>query len=381
MSGWNLERLPAYCQEIADLETLILDDNNGLVITQDDIKEMSHLPIKKVSIRSSNISGETLFSILQLPNLTSLDISDNLGIGQDHYSFRGFKRMKSLQKLAASNTNLSVKSFNEICKCRNLRELWVSMNEELGDGILNFGSCKDSLVRLNIGDSDLNEASLKSICGLTKLEALNISWNTKLGSVLSRESFSFGNLEKTLVDLNMIYIGIKSASVFKAIGRCKKLVRLDASCNTDLWRGADEINFGCLSSRLRVLNVARTDLPPAVLPKIFGFGRLLLLDIGGNGTACKGLGTSIMSLGGMRKTLRNINAWNTGLSGKGLRWIFREFRGLREVDVQGNEAIRPADLMRLDFDILRNRLVKFNVTTDSKMLANLQEKLPLTWIH
>jgi len=132
LSRRDLRRLPAYCQEMTDLEALVLDDNSGLKITLDEIKKMRHLPIKRVSIRSSDVSSETLRSILQLPNLTSLDISDNPEIGEDHSSFRGIAKMKSLERLAASNINLSVRSLNEICKCKSLRELDVSVNEDLG---------------------------------------------------------------------------------------------------------------------------------------------------------------------------------------------------------------------------------------------------------
>jgi len=379
LSGMGLVSLPAYgMAQMASLEVLILDNNEDLEITEDDIKKIRHLPIRQVSIRSSDIGGVTLRNILQLPNLTSLDISNNLRIGKDHNSFGGFGNMKLLERLIASNVNLSVKSFNRICRCRNLRELNVSVNRGLGRAKLKFGRCKNSLVILNVKDTDLSEASLRSICRLTRMALLDISLNTRLGPVLSSEDFSFGNLEKTLIELNVRSVGITSSNIFRTISGCERLAMLYAYSNPGLWRGADEIDFGYLKARLLLLNIGKTNLSPAVLSRILEFEQLLALDISNNGTVCQDLDISNLILGGIKDSLINISARNTGLTGEGLRWTLSTFKGLKRVDVTENPEITSDDLINLDFEALKYGLAEFSVTTDSETMAALQRMFPAT---
>jgi len=199
--------------------------------------------------------------------------------------------------------------------------------------------------------------------------------------VLSRRGFSFGNSERTLRVLNVSSTGITSSSAVKAIGRCRRLVGLNASWNPRMWLDAYvTADFGWLRLRLRELDVGHTRLTPAVLSEILEFGQLVELSIRHNDGSCGSLGSSSRMPGGMRSTLKRMNMGSTGLTGRGLQWIFREFRELKEVNARGNRLITPADLMGLDFETLGDRLAKFSVTADDETLADLRRKLPLTRI-
>jgi len=362
LSKMLLRRLPAHVLwQMTSVETLILDSNIGLKITMDDIKRMSRLPIKTVSIHSSDISSETFRSILRLPNLTSLDITGNLRIGEDYNSFRGFKRMKSLKRLTASNINLSGESFNEICKCKSLKELNVFMNRELGSSTFDFGKLKNRLVKLNIGDTNLGENSLISICRFPKLKVLDISLNGILGPVMSRSGFSFGGLQGKLTRLDVSGTNITSSRAIGAISRCRRLRGLDISCNLGLWKDAGDIDFGYLRSGLWFLNARVTGLPPAVLHRVFGFDQLKFLDVSYNDEVCRDLDSSRQILGGVRNTLKEIKLKGIGLARGELQWIVREFTGLERVNAKKNMAITPVDVVGLGS--LNNRVVRFEVSS------------------
>jgi len=212
------------------------------------------------------------------------------------------------------------------------------------------------------------------------LTALDLSWNGALGPVMSREGFSFGCLERTLAELSIS--STSSSRVMRAIGKCEKLSRLDASWNADLWEDTDDtLDLVCLRSGLRELVATDTRLPPAVLHGILEFEQLEALEISYNATACQSLGSNGVGLSGARNTLIKFNARNTGLTGEGLRWILNTFKGLASTDFRDNGAITLVDLMGLDFGPLKYRLVELGVSADPGALADLQKKLPLSMIH
>jgi len=353
--------------------------------------------LTSLNVSWCSLKSAWLDEVLKCTNLIDLDVSCNTNVCGDHNNLKNFKNLRSLRKLDASCCNLTTAGLNEICRCGGLEELSVRYNTRLWTGKADIGTCRKSLRVLNATSTGLDETVLRALCGVTKrdhcetstdekmqreggfskLAILDISWNRSLGRVISQEGLSFGCLEKTLVELRISDCDLTSSRLFKAISKCERLARLDASWNSDLWRDADEINFGYLKAGLRELSIRSTGLPPAVLQKILELDRLEMLDIGGNRTVCRALGDNCQVLGGVRDTLKDIKVRDTGLTGKGLRWIFNEFRGLRKVDASSNWAIGPEDLMGLDFDTLGDRLFEFSVTADLETLAKLRRRLPL----
>jgi len=500
LTGMNLWWLPVHViQQLPKLKTLILDGNERLIIPQDAIKMIRHPPIERVSIRNSNMGIETFRTLLELPNLTKLDISGNesfstymygdkfgdlttrlvelraawcdfdnswldailkcvnlkfLDVSGNTELFRGkgpttgFSFMKDLTGLHVSwcdlsstwlneifkctnlidlnvmgNTNiathtkklgnlsslkilnvnkcdLTTESLNEICKSKSLVELNVGNNDQLWEGTVNFGECKDRLVRLSIAGTGASEAVLRAICGLPgrwglvnaltsifssnavagfpNLAIFDVSRNEALGDVISQKDFSFGCLANTLTELHVAKMDIKSNDAIKAISGCKKLCKLNASQNPALWSGAPD--FGCLKSQLQVLNVGSTNLSPDILSEILQFDQLVELNICHNDTACQGLGSNGVSTGGMKNTLKRFNMKQTGLTGKGLQWVFSEFNRLGKVDASENPGISQDDLLGLNFKALRDRLAGFSVTTVSEIAVLLRMYLPFTKI-
>jgi len=451
LSGMNLKHLPIYGMlQMTNLKRLILDDNKGLAISWGDIERIKGLPIKEVSIRSSNISLETfkalkglpkltrldisqnrllstytdnnkfgelatrlvdlrmadcnlgsdwLGDILQCTKLTTLDISCNENISMDQTNFRNFENLKLLKRLNVDSCNLTTANFNEICRCGGLEGLNVNNNRQLWTDVVDFGECRKSLKALEVAQTGLNEDGLRALCGLPRggwlgallcwlglydeagfpnLTALNIGWNSTLGPVMSQEGFSLGYLKKTLVALNISFTNSDCISVIEAIGECERLAILDASLNPNLWFGADEINFGHLKSELRMLKIENTRLPSAILNRILDFDKLEALEISENDAACQDLGSSRLSVGEMRNTLKNFKLRGTGLTGRGLHWILREFSGLRNVHVGKNKAITVDDLVSVDFNMLVSKRVNLRFSANRELIAKLKKKFSTT---
>jgi len=356
--------------------------------------------LSRLNVSRCRLRGEWVDRVLRCAGLVELDISGNRNIGVNHASFRKLVSLKSLRRLKAGRCDLTAKSLSEIFRCEGLLELDVEDNELVWRGKVEFGGSKGRLVRLNVAGTEASGDVLGAICGLpkrgwrllsrfgtcdesgfTKLAVLDISRNAALGRVMSQDDFRFGSLESTVVELNISLTRSRGCRAVEAAGRCERLRRLGVSYNTDLWSGADGVDLGYLKSRLQVLDVAGTRLPPGVLREILGFKQLEQLDISGNDTARQAVGSGEVRLGGVRDTLRVMAARDMGLAGEGLRWILEEFRGLEYVDVGDNEEITAADLMGLDFETLQDRLVEFYVTADRRTAADLRKRLPLTGVY
>jgi len=357
--------------------------------------------LKSLDVASCELSSAWLDDIFKCTSLVNLNIEGNTNIGADHTNFKNLQDLSSLKILNVDSCDLTTESLNEICKSKSLVELSVGHNDQLWKGEVDFGECRSRLVKLNIAGTEATGDVLRAISGpprwkwpfsslvvtifgksgFFKLANLNVSGNKALGHVMSQKNFSFGWLEQTLTELNVSDIGIESSSAIEAIGRCEGLLKLNASFNSDLWSGASGTpDFGYMKSRLQVLDVGSTKLPPAILSEILEFDKLVELKISHNYESCKGLGSNNLTLGGVSDTLRKIDMGGTDLTGEGLQWIFREFEGLVELNAMYNPLITPANLMGLDFSTPRDKLAEFKVSADDKILGDLRKKLPFTII-
>jgi len=358
--------------------------------------------LTSLNVSRCAISNHWLDDILKCTGLIDLKMSHNDSIGVDPTKFSKFESLKSLKRLSMKECNLTTANLNEICKCGGLEELSIGENRRLwaDNDEVDFGTCRESLRVLKAARTGLGERGLEALCGFPntashgnsirmmmersgfpKLAILDISWNGTLGPVISQRNFSFGRLENTLTELNMASIGITSSNAVKAISGCERLLKLNVSFNKNIWRyGSDTIDFGWLKSRLQVLDVELTDLPPAILSEILRFDQLVGLNISRNRAAGRSLGCNEVEIGGVKDTLRKIDIVGTDITREGLQWIFNEFNGLKEVDAMFNRLIKADDLKSLDFAMLRDRLVELTISADSKTLADLRRKLPLTRI-
>jgi len=345
-----------------------------------------------------DLSSEWLNEIFKCTNLIDLNVTGNKNIAT-HTKKLG--NLNSLKILNVSYCDLTSMNLNEICKSMSLVDLNVGNNAQLWEGEVDIGDCRSRLVKLNIAKTEATEDVLRAICGLPKgerplqnllglygeggflnLANLNVSGNKALGRVMSQKGFSFNRLANTLTELNVSDMDIRNSSAIEAICGCEGLLKLNVFRNPHMWAGASgTFDFGRLKSQLQELNVGSTILTPDILSKIFGFDKLVDLKISHCYESCKGLGTDKVKLGGIKYTLRKIDIEQSGLTGKGLQWIFSEFKGLKEVDVSDNPEITTNDLTNLDFTTLWDRFIEIYVSTNDETVAALQKKLPLTKIH
>jgi len=388
-----------------NLEFLDVSENKELFKDRVPTADYSFMKgLTNLHVSKCGLGSDWMDEIFKCTNLESLDISLNRNIGRNHIKLSEFKNLKLLKRLRASMCNLTSKSLSEICKCERLEELDIDNNSLLWEEKVDFGECRSNLVRLNVAGTILNGDVLRSICGpsgwgwlkakafsslfglnaedgFSKLASLNMSENGMMGKVMSQKGFSFGNLENTLVELNISYTKSDSYNVIEAIGRCRNLLRLHSRHNIGLLKNDGEINFGYLKSKLEELDIEHMELQPDMLSRIFGLDQLVELNISNNDTACQDLGTCSLSLGGVKDTLTKIDMRKTGLTGEGLKRIFEEFSGLQNVDAKYNELITSADLLGLNFETIANRLVELKVSTDRKTRAEMEKKLPMTMIY
>jgi len=332
LTGMHLERLPVHViQQLPNLNTLILDGNKGLSISQDDIKMIDHIPIDKVSIRESNISPETFMALQELPKLTNLDISGNELLSTHTGSDKFGDLTTRLVELRAAECKLHGNWLDAILKCTNLKFLDVSGNTELFKGRVpttNFGFMK-GLTGLHVSWCDLGGGWLDNILECTSLIDLNISHNDSIGA----NHTSFKNLKglRSLKTLNVEACRLTTKSLNK-ICKSKSLKELGVGYNVQLWNGS--VNFGRCRSRLVKLSIAGTEASEDVLRAICGlsrrecsspnliglygeggFPKLAILDVSGNDTLGSVISQEGFSFECLEKTLTELNVMGIGVKG------------------------------------------------------------------
>ncbi|KAK7336597.1 hypothetical protein VNO77_17143 [Canavalia gladiata] len=155
----------------------------------------SSLSVISINLQNLNLSGDISPSICDLPNLSYLNLADNI-FNQPiplHLS-----QCSSLETLNLSNNLIWGTIPSQISQFTSLRVLDLSRNHIEGNIPESLGSLKN-LQMLNMG-SNLLSGSVPAVFGnLTKLEVLDLSQNPYLVSEIPEDIGKLGNLKQLLL--------------------------------------------------------------------------------------------------------------------------------------------------------------------------------------
>jgi len=381
LSRMDLKRLPVYVlQQMVCLEELILDENRALEIAEDEIGVIRHLPISTLSISSSDISGMTLRSILQLPNLTSLDVSENTEMSQ-HAQGSGFGELgDKLVSLNVSKCHLDGRWLSSIFRCTKLVNLNISWNSILFSEVRpsdsnSFRLLKGRLESLQASWCSLTDEWVGDMLECTNLAVLDISNNIAIGQN-TRNFTKFRNL-RSLVSLNVCGTNLCPASL-ESVCRRRGLLSLDISSNEEL--GSGVLDFGGCAKSLEVLNISYTmacegtlraicghqKLRPGALmflnfPKTpEGFARLRVLDLSGNSALGSVMSMKDFSFGKVGRTLTALNVADTEILNTRAINAIGQCAQLQELNISCNPCLWRCASDTVDFGCLQSGLKVLN---------------------
>ncbi|KAG4913016.1 hypothetical protein GYH30_053043 [Glycine max] len=167
------------------------------------------LSVTSINLQSLNLSGDISSSICDLPNLSYLNLADNI-FNQPiplHLS-----QCSSLETLNLSTNLIWGTIPSQISQFGSLRVLDLSRNHIEGNIPESIGSLKNLQV-LNLG-SNLLSGSVPAVFGnLTKLEVLDLSQNPYLVSEIPEDIGELGNLKQLLLQSSSFQGGIPDSLV------------------------------------------------------------------------------------------------------------------------------------------------------------------------
>lgn len=362
LSNMNLKELPTKAIAcMRNLKTLDVSFNPHLVLESRDF-EILGKKVEKIIFRGmGKVCLDQLIRLMKMPRLARLDASHN-ELSEILYN-ESFDLEIPGAKFRELNLRCCQVDFNNfrmiISKFRHLEILDVSENTKIGsikprDAEISFGRLNNTLRDLNMNACNLNSKWIKSICNCKKLERLNISQNGKIGSK-EPDSFNFCNLEKSLVELRISDCNISSAWIRK-ICTFKKLTHLDASWNEEIGEETtSKIDFGNLTNTLVELKLIGCALNSDALSAICKLKKLERLNLSRNSKVGIKL-TSITDLDNIANTLVELNLANCGLKFDALAAICA-LKKLEKLNINGNYALLKVPPC-FDFGNLRKTLIE-----------------------
>jgi len=369
LSHSMLSRLPMSAMALMpNLRELDVSGNPDLMIVPKDI-ELLERYVEKLIIRDSNVSRETLELIMEMPKLTSLDISHNDlsdSLMKDGFEFTENMR-NNLTELKVSKCKLGSEALSKISALGKLTTLDISRNRLVypGDVSLRNGllGLKGILTDLNISHCKLHSEWLTEVTGFRMLKRLNISHNLRLGESIPAE-FSIGRLGHSIVELNLAETNIPP-HVLVEVCKSWQLKRLNVSSNPEAFAKITANGFKGICDTLEWLEAVDTNLGSVDFDAISYCTRLRFLNVSGNPNVMDR--SSCKSLVRLRKTLVELRVSGTSLSPESFKTICNSLKHVERLDISRNPGVWEK-VTATDFRAFGSRLVE--------LIANLTAMQP-----
>jgi len=359
LSGSGIKRLPISAIALMDnLIELDISDNPDLRITANDIKQMSKT-LTTVKFASSHLTEEGLRSILAIPSLMYLDISNN-----DLSAIFSGCEVDVRSKRVARRPKASRLWRGLLRQFRNLLARRSQAPSTPQKAPLRLNNLRGLKARV----CNLDGTFLKKISRMENLKYLDLSGNKGLGKDMPAD---LGLLKNTLTKLSLEYCGMTQDS-FRAVCMCENLEFLDVCSNWDIWEGQPENLLNNLKDSMVELRVAATNMTPAALEEIRNFTRMLKLDISDNLRVGPGIGSDF-DFKRLKSSLRELNASRVNMQSPGIKAICTLER-LEKLGISG--IWEPWDgITADDFISMKHTLKELNVQDcciDSRLILDIR---------
>ncbi|MEZ6059955.1 MAG: hypothetical protein R3C19_06310 [Planctomycetaceae bacterium] len=125
-----------------------------------------------VSVAGSAVSGDCLATLIKLPALNYLDLSNSSKLQEDKLeSLRGNSQ---IQTLRLTNTNLTDKSIDVIASMTGLKHVRIAGTQVTDEGIAKLATALPGLETLEFGSDQITDSAAMSLAPLTGLQELEI---------------------------------------------------------------------------------------------------------------------------------------------------------------------------------------------------------------
>jgi len=337
ISGNGLLRFPRLgVKYMTNLKSLNLSKNPKMEILKQDFSVLGRV-VNEVIFRDSGITLEKLQAIMLLPLLTTLDISDNdlSGILDTKFSYDLFR---NLTVLKVRNCNLDKNVFIKLVNLPNLTYLDISHNSEIFVDtppdkklVLSLGP---KLNFLNISNCKLSQKWLKCLSKrIHKLQELDISNNAGLGSFTEVDNFN--NFAKTLTTLNVSATDLTGNGLSMICNSCSEIENLNISGNLELGNCMANHSFRRLKKKISRLTATSIGLNVQGLSKICDLEVLRMLNVSKN--PLDGMSRDF-SFGEVGNTLNELIMNEVGLTQEGLHAICKN-GSITRLELNGNPGL------------------------------------------
>jgi len=340
-------------KSIPSLTEIILPSKTKLEITQESLL----LPIQKVTAVAPGLPPASLAAMLFIPTVTRLDLSGNT-LSTDHWDAIESAKHK-IRELRVTGATSPV-DLSTIKGLVALEILSIS-SADIGAGI--GSAIAHGLVELILRDTQLGIPGLQAICQLNRLKRLNIGRNWLLGAGI-KPGFDFGNIKDTLVELVADEIGLESEGL-GCISQFRCLEVLNLGYNRVGKAINDGFDFGNLKKTLRELNICATGLEWCGLRHVgLQMEAVERLKASWNPRLAASMPDDF-SFGNLRDTAVELGMWYTGFGQRGFKDL-TQFRGISLMVIKDAESFGEAILGDFSFGNLKDTLRELRIF-DSKL--------------
>ena len=314
--------------DLENLNTLKLSYNKAKLDFKEILNKPASQTLKILEMKCCfSFNSDQLKSLTSFPTLEKLDISSN-AICDNEDGFELGCSKDSLIELNVSNSQLKLSGLKAFTNYSKLKKLNISSNNfsDIEEGF-ELGCSKDSLIALDLSFSELTSIGLKVFTDCPKLEKLKIVGNNFSG--IGNE-FKLGCSKDSFIELDISFSELTPIGL-KVFTNCSKLKKLNVSDNN--FSGiTEEFKLGCSKDSLVELDISFSELTPIGLKVFIDCPKLEILNISGNNLS--NIEDKFM-IGYSRYSLTEVNASSTHLNHSSLK-IFTNCPKLEKLNINDN---------------------------------------------
>lgn len=154
-------------------------------VTDAGLKNLSKLDrLIKLQLSETEITAASIPLLVNNPNLAGIGMRLTNLRGAD---FAPFARAKALVSLNVAASNIDSRAIPSICKLQNLRDLCLAGNGKINDADVKKLTVLKKLESLNLKDTGITGASILTFKAFSKLKVLEVSYPPEFVKRLERE--------------------------------------------------------------------------------------------------------------------------------------------------------------------------------------------------
>lgn len=365
ISGTNMKKLPkSVIKYMPNLESLDLSNNCYLDITEDDLDCIGER-LESITIRSASLTKDILKIIFSIPSLKKLDISGN---DLSEIFVEDNLAMKHNRKGIAAPLTTIYKRIQKAFGTADGSET-PELTDDYSEAEIIRISSFINIIELKAINCKLTGNFFKIIRQLKNIRVVDLSSNPEIGEhVPDNVATSIENITNlTLRSCNL------SSTDFALICNGKSLVFLDVACNSNIWNVDIPNIFENIKDRISSINFSETNMTVNALRLLKEFACLKILDISHNTKLGEAIGPDF-DFGNLNTTVEIMNLENIHLPASGVKAL-RKFSVMKSLNMRIVWGMWEGVVSSYDFIAMRDTLSElylYGCEIDPKTILDLE---------